>query len=117
MTKRPSGSVSIKNVTKHYDIFGSQLTAVENCSFDIDRGQFAAVVGPSGCGKTTILNAIAGFDTVSSGEILLDGKIISSDRKQIRPGPDRVVVFQNGASFHGRQCWRTSSTAQCGRRP
>lgn len=103
MTKRTSGSVSIKNVTKHYDIFGSQLTAVENCSFDIDRGQFVAVVGPSGCGKTTILNAIAGFDTVSSGEILLDGKVISSDTKQIRPGPDRVVVFQNGALFP----WKT----------
>jgi NitT/TauT family transport system ATP-binding protein len=101
--KRERGSISIRNVSKTYDVSGAYVTAVENCSFDIEAGQFAAIVGPSGCGKTTLLNAIAGFDTVSSGEILLDGKVISSGKKQIRPGPDRVVVFQNGALFP----WKT----------
>jgi NitT/TauT family transport system ATP-binding protein len=101
--KRERGSISIRNVSKTYDVSGACVTAVENCSFDIEAGQFAAIVGPSGCGKTTLLNAIAGFDTVSSGEILLDGKVISSGKKQIRPGPDRVVVFQNGALFP----WKT----------
>jgi NitT/TauT family transport system ATP-binding protein len=101
--KHERGSISIRNVSKTYDVSGAYVTAVENCSFDIEAGQFAAIVGPSGCGKTTLLNAIAGFDTVSSGEILLDGKVISSGKKQIRPGPDRVVVFQNGALFP----WKT----------
>ena len=97
------GRISVRNVSKIYDAAGTGVTAVDNCSFDIDAGQFAVVVGPSGCGKTTILNAIAGFDTISSGEILLDGEVISSDKKQIRPGPERVVVFQNGALFP----WKT----------
>jgi len=90
-------------VSKTYDPAGACVTAVEHCSFDIEAGQFAAIVGPSGCGKTTLLNAIAGFDTISSGEILIDGAVISSEKKQIRPGPDRVVVFQNGALFP----WKT----------
>jgi NitT/TauT family transport system ATP-binding protein len=97
------GRISLKRVSKVYDPAGACVTAVENCSLDIEPGQFVAIVGPSGCGKTTLLNAIAGFDTVSSGAILLDGELISSDRKQIRPGPDRVVVFQNGALFP----WKT----------
>ncbi|MEJ2373846.1 MAG: ABC transporter ATP-binding protein [Pseudolabrys sp.] len=70
---------------------------------DIEAGQFVAIVGPSGCGKTTLLNAIAGFDTISSGAVLFDGEVIASGKKQIRPGPDRVVVFQNGALFP----WKT----------
>ena len=100
---RQTGSISIRNVSKTYDPAGACVTAVEHCSFDIEAGRFAAIVGPSGCGKTTLLNAIAGFDTISSGEILIDGAVISSEKKQIRPGPDRVVVFQNGALFP----WKT----------
>ncbi len=61
------------------------------------------VVGPSGCGKTTLLNAIAGFDSITKGEIHLDGEVISSPTKQIKPDFDRMVVFQNGALFP----WKT----------
>jgi NitT/TauT family transport system ATP-binding protein len=98
-----AGSISIRNVSKTYDPAGACVTAVEHCSFEIAAGQFAAIVGPSGCGKTTLLNAIAGFDTISSGEILLNGAVISAEKNQIKPGPDRVVVFQNGALFP----WKT----------
>ena len=97
------GDISIRGVSKVYDPSGARVTAIEQCSFDVAAGQFAVVVGPSGCGKTTLLNAIAGFDTISAGEILLDGEVIASANKQIRPGSDRVVVFQNGALFP----WRT----------
>ena len=98
-----AGSISIRNVSKTYDPAGACVTAVEHCSFEIAAGQFVAIVGPSGCGKTTLLNAIASFDTISSGEILLNGAVISAEKKQIKPGPDRVVVFQNGALFP----WKT----------
>ncbi|MBI3435946.1 MAG: ABC transporter ATP-binding protein [Proteobacteria bacterium] len=97
------GNISIERVSKIYEPFGARVSAVDNCSLSIDAGQFVAIVGPSGCGKTTLLNAIAGFDTITSGAILLDGEVISAQRKQIRPGPDRVVVFQNGALFP----WKT----------
>ena len=62
-----------------------------------------AIVGPSGCGKTTMLNMIAGFDTVTEGEIYMDGTLIASNQKKLLPGPDRIVVFQLGGLFP----WKT----------
>ncbi|MCL4492632.1 MAG: ABC transporter ATP-binding protein [Nitrospirae bacterium] len=97
------GAISIRNVTKIYDPEGVHVVAMQDCSFEIAAGEFVAIVGPSGCGKTTLLNAIAGFDTITSGEIHLDGELISSTRKQIKPDVDRMVVFQNGALFP----WKT----------
>lgn len=97
------GHIEAKNVTKVYDPFGVNVHAVDNCSFEIRAGDFMAMVGPSGCGKTTMLNMIAGFDTVTEGEIYLDGRLIASTKKNLTPGPDRMVVFQLGALFP----WKT----------
>lgn len=97
------GHIEIKSVTKIYDPFGAQIHAVDNCNIDIKPGEFIAIVGPSGCGKTTLLNMVAGFDTVTDGEIYLDGKLMASTTKKLQPGPDRVVVFQHGALFD----WKT----------
>ena len=92
-----TGHIEIKNVTKIYDPEGAQIHAVDNCNVDIKAGEFIAIVGPSGCGKTTLLNMTAGFDTVTDGEIYLNGKLMASASKKLLPGPDRVVVFQHGA--------------------
>jgi NitT/TauT family transport system ATP-binding protein len=97
------GAISIRNVSKIYDPEGANVVAMDNCSFEIAAGEFAVIVGPSGCGKTTLLNAIAGFDNITAGEIHLDGELISSRQKQIKPNVDRMVVFQNGALFP----WKT----------
>ncbi len=97
------GAISIKNVTKIYDPEGVHVLAMQDCSFDIAAGEFAVIVGPSGCGKTTLLNAIAGFDNITAGEIFLDGELISSHQKKIEPNFDRMVVFQDGALFP----WKT----------
>ncbi len=97
------GAISIRNVSKIYDPDGVHVEAMRDCTFDIAAGEFAVVVGPSGCGKTTLLNAIAGFDNITAGEIYLDGELISSTRRQIKPNVDRMVVFQNGALFP----WKT----------
>ncbi len=97
------GEILIRDVTKIYDPEGVHVVAMKDCSFDIAAGEFAVIVGPSGCGKTTLLNAIAGFDTITSGEIYLDGELISSRDTQISPDVERMVVFQNGALFP----WKT----------
>ncbi|MDO9630884.1 MAG: ABC transporter ATP-binding protein [Humidesulfovibrio sp.] len=93
------GCISIRNVSKVYDPDGAKVLAVDNCSMDIKAGEFCVVVGPSGCGKTTLLNAIAGFHEITSGEILLDGQQLCAPGKKTLPGSDRIVVFQNGALF------------------
>lgn len=101
--KRLPGAISIQHVGKIYDPEGVHVEAMRDCTFDITAGEFAVVVGPSGCGKTTLLNAIAGFDNITAGEIYLDGELISSTQHQIKPNVDRMVVFQNGALFP----WKT----------
>jgi len=93
------GCISIRNVSKVYDPDGAKVLAVDNCSMDIKAGEFCVLVGPSGCGKTTLLNAIAGFHEITSGEILLDGQQLCAPGKKTLPGSDRIVVFQNGALF------------------
>jgi NitT/TauT family transport system ATP-binding protein len=94
------GHLVCKNVTKIYDPLGVNVLAVDHCDLELKPGEFLAIVGPSGCGKTTLLNMISGFDTVTEGEITLDGEVIGSPQiKKLKPGPDRVVVFQAGGLF------------------
>ena len=94
------GALSIRNVTKIYDPEGVNILAVDSCSMEVAPGEFCMIVGPSGCGKTTLLNAIAGFHSITSGEILLDRKLLCGPGKPIAAqGADRIVVFQNGALF------------------
>jgi len=70
--------------------------AVEEVSMDIQKGEFVTFLGPSGSGKTTTLTMIAGFEEVTSGQILLDGKDLSN----LRPWKRNIgMVFQNYALF------------------
>lgn len=106
MTSQPathSGGLDIRNVSKVYEPQGMQIVALQEFSLDIAPGEFCVIVGPSGCGKTTLLNIIAGFDTLSSGEILMDGKPLAAAGKRPAPGADRMVVFQQAALFP----WKT----------
>jgi NitT/TauT family transport system ATP-binding protein len=103
MKRASEGHVSIDNITKIYDPLGANVLAVDKCSFEINPGEFMAIVGPSGCGKTTFLNVLAGFESVTRGEICVDGECVAAPDKGLRPGPDRVVVFQMGALFP----WKT----------
>ncbi len=98
-TKAPRGQISIRNVSKIYDPEGAKVLAVDNCSMEIEAGEFCVVVGPSGCGKTTLLNAIAGFHGITEGEIHLDGEMLCNGQCTPAPGSDRIVVFQHGALF------------------
>jgi NitT/TauT family transport system ATP-binding protein len=93
------GSLSIRGAGKVYDPGGLNVVAMQDISLEIPAGKFCVVVGPSGCGKTTLLNSIAGFDTLTSGQIFLDNVNIASPSTRTKPGPNRMVVFQNGALF------------------
>lgn len=98
------GHLILKNVSKIYDSRSGEVWAVDRCSLEIPAGEVCMIVGPSGCGKTTLLNAVAGFHSISWGSISLDGvDLCNAENPQARPGPNRIVVFQNGALFP----WKT----------
>ena len=75
--------VRLKNVSKIYRMGEVEIRAVDKIEFAIDKGEFVVVVGPSGAGKTTVLNILGGMDTVTSGDVLVDGENIAkySQRK------------------------------------
>ncbi|MFZ4683361.1 MAG: ATP-binding cassette domain-containing protein, partial [Terrimicrobiaceae bacterium] len=67
--------VELRNVSK---VFGS-FTALQEVSFEIAEGEFMTFLGPSGCGKTTCLRLISGFDTPTTGQVLIGGKDVTFD--------------------------------------
>ncbi|OUN01657.1 MAG: hypothetical protein BAA04_00210 [Firmicutes bacterium ZCTH02-B6] len=78
------------------------VTAVNNVSLSIAPGQLVTLLGPSGCGKTTILRIIAGFETPTSGKVLLGGRDITHTPPNKR---DTALVFQNYALFPHLTVW------------
>ncbi|RUZ72333.1 ABC transporter ATP-binding protein [Mesorhizobium sp. M7A.F.Ca.US.006.01.1.1] len=88
--------LSVRNLTKKY----GTVQAVQPISFEVQQGDFFTLLGPSGCGKTTTLQCIAGLETPSSGEILVDGKVIYSGAQNVLvPANKRRLgmVFQSYA--------------------
>lgn len=103
-TAATKGAISIRNVTKIYDPEGVNVKAVDNCSMEIAGGEICMIVGPSGCGKSTLLNAIAGFHSITDGQIDIDGEMLCGPgREKADQDAERMVVFQHGALFP----WKT----------
>jgi putative ABC transport system ATP-binding protein len=75
--------VELKNVKKSYDMGEVAITAVDDVSFSIEKGEFVIVLGASGAGKSTILNLLGGMDSVTSGSIFVDGNEISKYNKKM----------------------------------
>ena len=84
--------IELINVNKEFD----GVSVVDDVNLYIKKGEFVTILGPSGCGKTTTLRMIAGFETVSSGEILLNGVNIADIPPHKRP---INTVFQRYALF------------------
>jgi ABC-type Fe3+/spermidine/putrescine transport system ATPase subunit len=85
-------SLALRGVTKEF----AGRRVVEDVSLDLPSGSFLSIVGPSGCGKTTLLRIIAGFESATSGTILVDGREIGSLPARVR---GIGMVFQNYALF------------------
>ncbi len=73
--------LKINEVTKYYGTGKVVTKALDGISFDIEAGEFVAIMGASGSGKSTLLNCIATIDRVSAGEIILEGEVISSKKE------------------------------------
>lgn len=76
--------VDVINESKFFNSGESKVTANDQMTFNIEKGEFAVIVGPSGAGKTTVLNILGGMDSADEGEVIIDGKNIAEfDTKQL----------------------------------
>ena len=87
------GEVTIKNAYKVFTAKNESVTALNGVDFQIPAESFVSLIGPSGCGKTTLLRCIAGLESLTEGQIEVDGKTVT------RPGSDRGVAFQQANLF------------------
>ncbi|MEO8536700.1 MAG: sn-glycerol-3-phosphate ABC transporter ATP-binding protein UgpC [Betaproteobacteria bacterium] len=85
-------SVSLRSIAKR---FGDQKV-VHDIDLDVAHGEFVVLVGPSGCGKSTTLRMIAGLEDATSGEILIDGRVVNEVAPKDR---DIAMVFQDYALY------------------
>ncbi len=98
MTGAPPGpELSIESLTHRFD----RVTALEDISLEIGKGQILALLGPSGCGKSTLLRLVAGLETVQRGRIAIGGKPVSAAPGLNLPPEQRNVgfLFQDYALF------------------
>ena len=91
-----TGSLRLERLTKEFGNGKEKVVAVRELSLTINPGEFVTLLGPSGCGKTTALRMIAGFESPTSGEVLLDGENLVSMTPDKRP---MGMVFQSYALF------------------
>ncbi|WLS06349.1 ABC transporter ATP-binding protein [Shinella oryzae] len=79
--------VEVRDIGKRY----GDIEALRGINLEFERGKLTTLLGPSGCGKTTLLKIIAGLVPATSGEIRVNGKVVTG------PGPERAFVFQDFA--------------------
>jgi putative ABC transport system ATP-binding protein len=90
--------IRIENLTKSVDTSEGLLTILKSVSLDIDTGQAVAIVGASGSGKSTLLGLMAGLDTATSGDVILDGQSLNAmdeEQRAILRGKLVGFVFQS----------------------
>jgi spermidine/putrescine ABC transporter ATP-binding subunit len=86
----------LEGLVKVFGAGKNAVTAVDNVSIEVKKGELVTLLGPSGCGKTTILRMIAGFEIPTAGKILIDGEDVVATPPNRRP---TTMVFQNYALF------------------
>ena len=86
-------SITLENLNKTYP---NGFAAVKDFNLEIEDKEFIIFVGPSGCGKSTTLRMIAGLEDISSGELIIDGKVVNDVEPKDR---DIAMVFQSYALY------------------
>src|ERR671914_867198 len=87
-------TVSLRSLSKKYP--GSETLAVDSVSLEVAHGEFMVLLGPSGCGKSTTLRMVAGLESISSGELSIDGRRVNDVPAKDR---DIAMVFQSYALY------------------
>jgi len=82
-----------KGIVKYFKHENHNLMALGGVDLKVEDGDFVCLVGPSGCGKSTFLRIIAGLESPDEGQVIFDGKPVTTT------GPERIMVFQEGALF------------------
>ena len=85
--------LEVRNLYKRYQSVQGETEALRDINFQVHRREFVCVIGPSGCGKSTLIRILAGLETHSAGDVLLDGQPVKG------PGRDRGMVFQGYSLF------------------
>lgn len=75
--------LEVKNISKKYQNKESEVVAINNVNFRINKGEFVSIIGPSGCGKSTLLSIIAGLEEKTTGEIYIEGKKVDGISSEI----------------------------------
>jgi NitT/TauT family transport system ATP-binding protein len=86
-------ALEIRDLDKQFQRGSQVIQALQGVSLRVEDGEFLTILGPSGCGKSTLLHIIGGFETATSGEVLVHGRHIT------KPGRDRGMVFQQPTLF------------------
>lgn len=87
------GEIEFRDVRK---VYGGDITAVEQFNLTVEDGEFLTIVGPSGSGKSTLMRMVAGLESITNGEIRIDGRVINGVSPQNR---DVAMIFQNYALY------------------
>ena len=101
--------IECRQISKSFPGENGSMEIVHSMNLSVGENEFVVLLGPGQCGKTTIINLIAGLETVTSGEVMVDGK------KVLEPGPERGVPMAD----HYGQCGIRSQNGRCeqGRTP
>jgi len=83
----------VDRLTKRFQAGKNEITALDEISFETHRREFLCIIGPSGCGKSTLIRILAGLETLSDGQVLLDNRPVNG------PGRERGMVFQGYTLF------------------
>lgn len=86
--------IEFRDVVKEYHTEGASIKALNGANFQVEKGELAVILGASGAGKTTALNILGGMDSASSGQVLIDGKDITTYKKK-----ELVLYRRNDIGF------------------